>query len=174
MILIGLGSNVEGPWGSPKDTVRTAIEHLDGPATKLLKASRLLSSKPVGPIEQDDYINAAAIIETSLQPEALMRQMHDLELQAERRRTVRWGPRTLDIDLLDYDGLIRQGEGDAEGHQKPLILPHPAIADRVFVLAPIAEIAPEWRHPLTAKTAAQMLTELDAEPDAFHFLAEGD
>lgn len=170
MILIGLGSNVEGPWGSPEQTVRTAIARLDGTKTKLIKASRLLSSKPVGPIEQDDYINAAAIIETSLEPEQLMRHLHDLELEAERRRTVRWGPRTLDIDLLDYDGRIGEDDSDADGRLKPLILPHPAIADRGFVLAPVNEIAPDWRHPRSGKTAAQMLEELDEQPDAYRFL----
>ncbi|NNE25028.1 MAG: 2-amino-4-hydroxy-6-hydroxymethyldihydropteridine diphosphokinase [Rhizobiales bacterium] len=170
MILIGLGSNVEGPWGSPEDTVRTALNRLDGAKTKLVKASRPLSSKPVGPIEQDDYINAAAIIETSLQPEQLMQHLHDLELQSARHRTVRWGPRTLDLDLLDYDGLVHHGQGQAEGCQKSLILPHPEIAKRSFVLAPVAEIAPDWRHPLTRKTAAELLAELDERPDAYHFI----
>ena len=174
MILIGLGSNVEGPWGSPEDTVRTALERLNGIATKLVKASRLLSSKPVGPIEQDDYINAAAIIETSLQPEELMQCLHDLELQAERRRAVRWGPRTLDLDLLDYDGLVCHGGDETREHQKLLILPHPEIAQRGFVLAPIADIAPAWRHPQTSKTAAQMLAELDESPDAYHFIEKSD
>lgn len=172
MILIGLGSNVEGPWGSPQETVREAIKRLDGAETRIVKTSRLLSSKPVGPIEQDDYINGAAILETALEPEALMRHLHELELEAERRRTVRWGPRTLDIDLLDYNGIIRKGDGVADGHQKPLILPHPAIAERAFVLAPVCEIAPDWRHPQTRKTAAEMLTDLDENSDAFHFIEE--
>jgi 2-amino-4-hydroxy-6-hydroxymethyldihydropteridine diphosphokinase len=172
MILIGLGSNVEGPWGSPEETIREAVKRLDGAETRIVKASRLLSSKPVGPIEQDDYINGAAILETALTPEALMKFLHELELEADRRRTVRWGPRTLDIDLLDYNGIIRDGDGDANGHRKPLILPHPAIAERAFVLAPVCEIAPDWRHPQTRKTAAEMLTELDESSDAFHFIEE--
>lgn len=172
MILIGLGSNVEGPWGSPEETVREAIKRLDTSSTRIIKASRLLSSKPVGPIEQDDYINGAAILETALSPEALMALLHELELEADRRRTVRWGPRTLDIDLLDYNGIIRKGQGDAEGHRKPLVLPHPAIADRAFVLAPVNEIAPDWRHPQTVKSAAEMLAELDERPDAYRFIEE--
>lgn len=172
MILIGLGSNVEGPWGSPEETVREAIKRLDGAETRVVKASRLLLSKPVGPIEQDDYINGAAILETSLNPEALMKHLHDLELEADRRRTVRWGPRTLDIDLLDYNGIIRKGDGVADGHRKPLNLPHPAIAERGFVLAPVCEIAPDWRHPVTSRTAAEMLIDLDEDPDAFHFIEE--
>ena len=150
--------------------MRTALDRLNGVKTRLVKASRLLSSKPVGPIEQDDYINAAAIIETSLRPEQLMQHLHDLELQSNRSRTVRWGPRTLDLDLLDYNGLVRDGQGRAKGHQKSLILPHPEIARRGFVLAPVADIAPEWRHPVTGKTAVDMLAELNESPDAYHFI----
>lgn len=174
MILIGLGSNVEGPWGLPQDTIRVAIERLDWKTTKLVKASSLLISKPVGPLDQSDYINAAAIITTDLEPEALMRQLHDLELQADRRRSIRWGPRTLDIDLLDYNGLICKGEGTSTGHQRPLILPHPEIANRSFVLAPVNQIAPDWQHPENGKTAAEMLEELDEDPDAYHFLKQPD
>ena len=173
MILIGLGSNVEGPWGTPQETVRMAIQRLDSAETSVTRASRLLLSKPVGPIEQDDYINGAAILETGLGPEALMKHLHDLELEADRRRTVRWGPRTLDIDLLDYNGIIRRGDGEGEGHQKPLILPHPAIAERAFVLVPVNEIAPEWCHPVTGSTAAEMLAELNQDPDAYQFIEEG-
>ena len=172
MILIGLGSNVEGPWGLPEDTVKEAIKRLDWKTTRLVKASSLLSSKPVGPIDQPDYINAAAIITTDLEPEALMLQLHDLELLADRRRSIRWGPRTLDIDLLDYNGLIRKGEGTSTGHQRPLILPHPEIANRSFVLAPVNQIAPGWQHPETGKTAAEMLAMLDDDPDAYHFLEQ--
>jgi 7,8-dihydro-6-hydroxymethylpterin-pyrophosphokinase len=77
-----------------------------------------------------------------------MRRLHALEQAAGRRRRERWGPRTLDLDLLDYHGLLRRHH---------LRLPHPGIAERDFVLVPIAEIAPRWRHPLSRKSAAAML-----------------
>jgi 2-amino-4-hydroxy-6-hydroxymethyldihydropteridine diphosphokinase len=125
-----------------------------------VKASRLILTKPFGKTDQPDFINAAAIISTELQPAPLMRHLHDIELAAERRRTVRWGPRTLDLDLIDYNGVIRDGNGRAKGHQRALILPHPAIAEREFVLAPIAEIAPDWMHPVLNKTAQELLNEL--------------
>ncbi len=173
MILIGLGSNVEGPWGPPEDTVRAALERMDGGVIKIAITSRLLRSKPLGLVDQPDFINAAARITTNLPPEKLMRFMHDLELAAERRRTVRWGPRTLDLDLLDYEGMILQGDGEAKGHQKPLVLPHPRIPERAFVLAPIREIAPDWRHPVTRSTAAQMLAELAPESSSCEFLPAG-
>ena len=170
MILIGLGSNVEGPWGKPADTIRTAIELLSGDKTQVIKSSRLMLTKPMGPIDQPDYVNAAVIITTGLDPEQLMRHLHDIELQADRRRSIRWGPRTLDLDLLDYDGRICAGDGAGRGHQKPLVLPHPGIAEREFVLGPIAEIAPDWQHPVTAKTAAQMLSALGVNADSFVFV----
>ena len=174
MILIGLGSNVEGPWGSPEQTVSAALERLDGTATTLIAASRLLSSKPMGPIDQPDFINAVAIITTELNPEKLMQHLHDLELAADRRRTVRWGPRTLDLDLLDFNGLIRQGDGNSSGHQKPLTLPHPGIAERVFVLLPIQEMAASWQHPVTGKTATEMLEDLNPDPTGYAFLPTTD
>ena len=85
----------------------------------------------------------------------LQARLHEIEHLAGRLRTERWGPRTLDLDLIDYHGLIRR---DA-----PPVLPHPGIAARIFVLAPIAEIAPHWRHPETHLTAAEMLQRLDQQ-----------
>ena len=172
MILIGLGSNVEGPWGSPEQTVATALRRLDSAKTRLISASRLLASKPMGPVDQPDFVNAAAIITTGLNAEQLMLHLHNLELESDRRRTVRWGPRTLDLDLLDFNGVIRCGDGQSSGHQKPLVLPHPGIAERVFVLAPIHEIAADWRHPETGKSAAEMLAELKPDPSDYTVLPE--
>ena len=160
MIIIALGSNVEGPWGSPTQTVEQALVWLDSGPTRVLKASSLIKTKPFGLTEQPDFVNAVAIIETELEPAPLMRHLHDIELAADRRRTVRWGPRTLDLDLIDYNGEIRDGTGRAKGHQRSLILPHPGISEREFVLAPIAEIAPQWRHPVLRKTAGELLREI--------------
>jgi 2-amino-4-hydroxy-6-hydroxymethyldihydropteridine diphosphokinase len=170
MILIGLGSNVEGPWGTPEETVRAALSELARGKTRLVEASSLMRSKPMGPVEQPDFVNAVAMVTTKLDPEHLMRHLHDLELAADRRRSVRWGPRTLDLDLLDYDGRVMTGEGAARGHQKPLILPHPGIAEREFVLAPLHQIAPEWTHPVTGLSATQMLAALGLEDQSFDFI----
>jgi 2-amino-4-hydroxy-6-hydroxymethyldihydropteridine diphosphokinase len=100
-------------------------------------------------------VNAVAEVESRLSPEALLKRLHIIERLAGRRRTLRWGPRTLDLDLIDYHGVIRRSA--------PPVLPHPGIAERIFVLAPIAEIAPHWRHPETRLTAAAMLKKLDHE-----------
>ncbi len=157
MILIGLGANVPGPWGAPRKTLQKAIKILNEAPLSLVKASSIIASKPFGVTDQPDFVNAVAQIETGLEPEMLMARLHDIELLADRRRTVRWGPRTLDLDLLDYDGLILEGDGEAVGHRTPLVLPHPGIAERRFVLAPIAEIAPGWKHPVIGLLARTML-----------------
>ncbi len=147
MILIGLGSNVEGPWGSPRETVLRALRELDGNGTRLVIASRLVETTPFGKINQPTFVNAAAEIATAMPPEALMLHLHDMERRAGRRRRLRWGPRTLDLDLLDYHGLVRHGQ---------LKLPHPGIPERDFWLTPLIEIAPQWRHPVTRRSAQVM------------------
>ena len=157
MILIGLGANMPGPWGSPRQAVARALDALDRDGLRLLRASTPIVTAPFGKPNQPPFVNAAATIETHLPPEALMRRLHAIEHAAGRRRGVRWGPRTLDLDLLDYHGLIRNRSYPMAGTRRPLILPHPGIAERSFVLQPLAEIAPRWRHPQTRATAAEML-----------------
>ena len=154
MILIALGSNQTGPWGSPRETVLRALSALNQSGIRLRRASRLVVSTPYGRAGQPDFVNAVARVETRLSPQALLARLHLIERQAGRRRTLRWGPRTLDLDLLDYHGrTLRQASGP--------VLPHPGIAGRIFVLAPIAEIAPGWRHPASRQTAARLLARLD-------------
>lgn len=155
MILVALGSNRNGPWGSPRETVAEALRRLNRGGIRLKRASRLMVSAPFGVTDQPDFVNAVAEVESALSPEALLMKLHMIERLAGRRRTLRWGPRTLDLDLIDHHGLIRRSP--------PPVLPHPGIAERIFVLAPIAEIAPTWRHPETHLTAAAMLRRLDHE-----------
>jgi len=154
MILVALGSNQPGPWGNPEETLRAALARLDGGGIRLKRASRLIASAPFGVTDQPAFVNAVAEVETALPPEALLERLHLIERMAGRRRTLRWGPRTLDLDLLDYHGLVRKAPA------RP-VLPHPGIAERIFVLAPLAEIAPRWRHPVTCRTATDMLRQLD-------------
>jgi len=160
MILIGLGSNVPGRWGTPEQTIKHALGKLNESPCQLLKTSSLIKTPPFGVVDQPDFINAVAIIATKLAPKELMQHLHDIELQADRRRTIRWGPRTLDLDLLDYEGIVLKGEGKTVGHCKPLELPHSGIPERLFVLEPIAEIASEWKHPTLNKTAEVLIERL--------------
>lgn len=160
MIIVALGANVPGPWGTPPETLQEALKRLDQSPCKLIKASTLIETAPFGVTDQPNFVNGVATIATKLAPQQLMAHLHDLELQADRRRTLRWGPRTLDLDLIDYDGKVLAGEGEKQGHSLPLVLPHPGIAARDFVLKPLAEIAPNWHHPITGKTPQEMLDAL--------------
>lgn len=154
MILVALGSNRNGPWGNPHETVSRALQMLNTSGLRLKRSSRLLQSSPFGRTDQPVFVNAVAQIETSLGPVELMQKLHHIERMAGRRRTLRWGPRTLDLDLLDYNGLVRPKPS------RPT-LPHPGIEKRIFVLEPILEIAPRWRHPVSRLGAGAMLRRLD-------------
>jgi 2-amino-4-hydroxy-6-hydroxymethyldihydropteridine diphosphokinase len=153
MIIVALGSNLSGPWGKPRDTIEMAQRYLDLDGLRLIAVSKPIVTAPFGRINQPDYVNAVAIIETHLPPEALMRRLHSIERLAGRKRGVRWGPRTLDLDLIDYKGVLKE--------RRPT-LPHPGIAQRNFVLAPLREIAPFWRHPVTKLSARDMLRRLSS------------
>ena len=152
MILVAIGSNISGPWGTPQQSVQHAFMAMDIDGLKLVKASRLLLTAPFGKPNQPPFVNAVALIETHLPPLALLQKLHAIERMAGRRRVLHWGPRTLDLDIIDYHGLIR--------HSQKLVLPHPGIAERIFVLKPIAEMTGKWRHPTTRLTAQEMLSKL--------------
>ena len=162
MILIGLGSNMTGPWGAPRDCIKRALASLDEHPLKLVEASALIETTPFGNKDQPSYVNAAARISTRLRAPDLLDALHAIERSAGRERRERWGERTLDLDILDYNGVVL-GEGLAQSSDADLVLPHPAIAEREFVLAPIAEIAPRWKHPVTGQTAKAMLAALDTD-----------
>jgi 2-amino-4-hydroxy-6-hydroxymethyldihydropteridine diphosphokinase len=157
MILVALGSNINGPWGSPRQAVLNAIETLDQWPVHVMKASKLMETAPYGNPNQPDFVNAVVEIRTALSPDSLIRRLHMIEKTAGRIRGRRWGPRTLDLDIIDYHGLIRIQHGHV---QKKLVLPHPGIAQRSFVLEPILEIAPLWKHPLTRQSAKVMIQKL--------------
>jgi 2-amino-4-hydroxy-6-hydroxymethyldihydropteridine diphosphokinase len=153
MILIALGSNVTGPWGTPTETLRKALEDLAAHEVEILKTSDFLETEAFGVTDQPNFVNAVAEVATTLGPETLLLTLHEIEKRAGRVRLERWGPRTLDLDLIDYHGHIRA--------ENP-ILPHPGIAERSFVLMPLLEIAPTWLHPVTGRSAANMLLQLNS------------
>jgi 2-amino-4-hydroxy-6-hydroxymethyldihydropteridine diphosphokinase len=136
--------------------VARALRELDRNGLKLVSASRLVETKPFGRPNQPNFVNAVAAIETYLPPHALLTRLHAIERAAGRRRTIRWGPRTLDLDILDYHGLVLRGAA-RHAARGGLTLPHPGMAERIFVLGPLAEIAPRWRHSLLHATADQLL-----------------
>ena len=133
---IGLGSNLQ----EPREQLRQAFIELDGlPGSRLLERSSLYSSQPMGPADQPDYLNAVALLETELEPLALLDELQRIEDEHGRRRGQRWGPRTLDLDLLLYDERLLD--------LPRLKVPHPGIGERDFVLCPLLEIAPQLEIP---------------------------
>jgi len=128
---VGLGSNLN----DPEKQLALAVDALGRiPESSLLTVSPLYRSLPMGPIDQPIYLNAAAAIETDLDPFTLLETLREIENRQERRRSVRWGPRTLDLDLLLY--------GNAQIISDLLTVPHPGLTERDFVLYPLADIAP--------------------------------
>mgnify|MGYP000846977486 CR=1 FL=1 len=154
MILIALGSNLTGPWGTPRQAILKAVTAMEHEGIHVRRLSTLIETAPYGNPNQPHYVNGAARVETHKTPDALMRCLHMIEHRAGRRRGRRWGARTLDLDLIDFHGLVRRKRSlDI----KPLVLPHPGVLLRGFVLEPVAEIAPDWRHPVTHQSAADVL-----------------
>lgn len=131
---IGLGANL----GDPAAQLRWALARL-AQLGQLLAQSSLYRSAPMGPADQPDYCNAVCILQVQLEPAALMRALLDVERETGRVRDRKWGPRTLDLDLLHVEGLRLDSE--------TLTLPHPGIAQRNFVLRPWAQIAPDLELP---------------------------
>lgn len=128
---IGLGSNLDNPLSQ----VRAALTELAKlPHTQLAAVSPLYRTPPMGPADQPDYINAVAALDTGLEPLALLDQLQRIEQQHGRVRTLRWGPRTLDLDLLLY--------GDRVIKNERLAVPHPGLCERPFVIFPLQAIAP--------------------------------
>jgi 2-amino-4-hydroxy-6-hydroxymethyldihydropteridine diphosphokinase len=139
---IGLGSNLDDPERQVREGL-LALAQL--PRTQLARASQFYRSAPLGPGDQPDYINAVAAIDTRLGALELLEALFAIEQAHGRVRTVRWGPRTLDLDLLLYGNLTLASER--------LTLPHPRLTERNFVLVPLAEIAPDLVLPNTEPVA---------------------
>ncbi|MGI8725047.1 MAG: 2-amino-4-hydroxy-6-hydroxymethyldihydropteridine diphosphokinase [Methyloceanibacter sp.] len=159
-ILVALGGNFPGPWGTPPETLRRALRALEEKGVVVVAVSPFYETAAVGAARQPPYVNAVARVQTSIPPAALLRLLKQVEAQAGRRGGRPWGPRTLDLDIVDYKGLVMHGPKRSLrfGHAgpRPLVLPHPLAHKRPFVLRPLLDVAPDWRHPVLRRTAAEL------------------
>ncbi len=152
LVLIGLGANLPGADGrSPRDTCQAALDALADAGVGVARRSRWYASAPQPPSDQPWFVNAVAALDTDLDAISLLRLLLAVERQFGRERRQRWAARVLDLDLLCHGRAVID---DADGG---LVLPHPRLHDRAFVLAPLAEIAPGWRHPVSGRTATALL-----------------
>jgi 2-amino-4-hydroxy-6-hydroxymethyldihydropteridine diphosphokinase len=157
MILIALGGNLDSWAGNPAQTLRAALGYLEQHNVKVAATSPYYVT-PAWPDRSDPpFVNAVARIETAHAPAALMDLLHRTETAFERVRSARNAPRTLDLDLIDYDGRVEQG---------PPVLPHPRLADRAFVLVPLRDVAPDWRDPRSGRSVSALLAALPADERA--------
>ncbi len=140
--------------GSPRITLEAALAALEEAGVRIVKRSSWYTSAPVPASDQPWYVNGVVAGETSLGPEALLELLHGVEAAFGRVREEKNGARTLDLDLLAHGNTVQTA-------QSPL-LPHPRLHERAFVMVPLAEIAPEWRHPVLDRTAAEILAAIPA------------
>ena len=161
MILVALGANLPSQAGPPENTIRAALVVLSQEDIRVEAISRMYGS-PAWPDPSDPpFVNAVARLTTELSPAELLRRLHDTEASFGRRRAAdsprRNAPRTLDLDLIDYDGLVQLG---------PPVLPHPRMDSRAFVLVPLRDVAPDWKHPESGRDLSELIAELGGAADS--------
>jgi 2-amino-4-hydroxy-6-hydroxymethyldihydropteridine diphosphokinase len=147
-VIVALGSNLSGEYESSCAAMDRALEEFSDIGLTVKAKSSIWRSKAWPDATQPDYLNAVAIVETSLIPRALLESLHLLEARFGRIRGAANAARVLDLDLIAYGREVCDRDG--------FVLPHPRAADRRFVMGPLAEIAPDWRHPVSGDTAAAL------------------
>lgn len=157
MKLIGFGANLPSKYGSPEDTLFKALDDLRTHDIHVLRVSSLWLSAPVPVSDQPWYHNGVAIIETSHDPSSLLNILKSMEKDFGRMSLKRNAARVLDMDILAYDDVVLN-----EDH---LMIPHPRMHERAFVLYPLHEIAPEWSHPVLHLRAGQMMKMIGSDQD---------
>jgi len=156
-IFIGIGGNLSHPtYGPPQRTLAAALAELERHGVRVLRLSPWYCTAPVPPSDQPWFVNAVAEIATDLPADRLLERLHDVEQAFGRVRTVPNAARVIDLDLLDFHGEI------APARPGKATLPHPRLQDRAFVLQPLADLAPAWRHPITGTPIEDLLKALPA------------
>jgi 2-amino-4-hydroxy-6-hydroxymethyldihydropteridine diphosphokinase len=157
-IFIGAGANLAHPvYGPPRQTLEAAMAALEDRGVEVIRLSPWYRSAPVPASDQPWYVNMVAEIATGLLPERLLAELHAVEEAFGRVRTAPNAPRLIDLDLLDFHGKIDPG-----GPGRPT-LPHPRMTGRAFVLKPLADLAPDWCHPVTGASLQALVAALPAD-----------
>ena len=162
MILVALGANLPtARHGTPAEGLDAALAVLAEGGIRPVAQSRWYRSAPIPTDDGPWFVNGMVRVESTLAPVPLMARLLAVEAAFGRKRNVAGADRPLDLDLLDYHGQVIRCEADDDG--PALILPHPRLAERAFVLAPLVEVAPKWRHPVSGASAAALLAALADE-----------
>jgi 2-amino-4-hydroxy-6-hydroxymethyldihydropteridine diphosphokinase len=157
-IFIGAGGNLPHPtYGAPRRVLEAALEELGRRGVSVIRISPWYRTAPVPASDQPWYVNVVAEVATDLPADRLLAVLHDVEQAFGRVRTVANAARLIDLDLLDFRGEI------AAGGPGRAILPHPRLQDRAFVLRPLADLAPAWRHPVSGASIQALLAALPAD-----------
>ncbi|MBV1866014.1 MAG: 2-amino-4-hydroxy-6-hydroxymethyldihydropteridine diphosphokinase [Rhodobacteraceae bacterium] len=169
LCIIATGSNLPSGLRGEQPAVGTALELLSRESLKILHVSPSYRSPAFPAGSGPDYVNGAVLVSTRLSREETLAVLHKIEKNVGRTRRIRWEPRVIDLDLIDYAGQIAPDMAEfktwfemplkkqMEKAPEQLILPHPRLQDRPFVLIPMRDIAPNWRHPVTGSSVSQML-----------------
>ena len=174
-VLIAAGGNLTSQKGTPAQTIVEATKIVSNERIKVLGISRFFKTPCFPPGAGPDYVNVALIAETGLSASEVLAALHTVEAEFGRQRDKRWGMRTLDLDLLSFDAVVAPDLDtvedwinlplDAQVRQTPdtMLLPHPRIQDRAFVLVPLMDVAPDWVHPVLQRSVREMHDALPLE-----------
>ncbi len=172
IFLIALGANLNSPVGGARETLEAALSELGRRGVVVVARSRWYRTAAFPPGSGPDFVNGAARLTADLSPDSLLAILHEIERDLGRDRRRRWAPRACDLDLLACGDFVAPDratvlewirlDSDSQAREAPagLILPHPRLHQRGFVLRPLADVAPDWRHPVLGETVVEMLAAL--------------
>jgi 2-amino-4-hydroxy-6-hydroxymethyldihydropteridine diphosphokinase len=155
LVLIALGANLPSDAGGPRNTCEAALTMMGEQAITVDRRSRWYRSAPVPASSQPWFVNGVVSVTTALAADALLTRLLDIEMRLGRTRGERWAARVIDLDLLAYRGMVCATSA--------LELPHPRLHERAFVLLPLADVAPTWRHPVLGKRVGGLIEDLPSD-----------